>query len=322
MRRCVIYLLLACLCICPALYGLAQKDAKKTKPRAKPKKFDETEVSRVFFDNVFDQLVGTRPDVKQTAAANNGASSAVDPTATNNSGSTESSGYGWSKIISSAALESEIKSIKLLVDKDVTTPADFKGRGYKECRTHFSVAAALFGIINDYDGDVRWKKEAAAARDVFARTAANSKVGTAQVFNEAKQRKTELDDLLNGNGFPGKAGETTNEWSNIIDRSPLMLRMDAAFEGILRPNTANANEFKANKEAIIHEGEIISALSTLLTKSGMEDADDETYAQFAKTLQATAREVVTGTQQDNYDQVRTAIGTIDQTCNKCHEVYR
>jgi hypothetical protein len=309
------------LCIGPGVYCLAQKDAKKPKPRAKPKKFNEEEVSRVFFDNVFDQLVGLRPEAKQ-ATGGSSASPGNNTAAANDAASSSSSSDGWSQIISSAGIESEIKSIKLLVDKDVTTPSDFKGRGYKECRTHFSVAAALFGIINDYDGEVRWKSDAAAARDVFARTAANSKVGTAQVFNEAKQRKAELEDLLNGNGFPGKASDATNEWANIIDRSPLMLRMDAGFEGVVRPGAANANEFKANKDAILHEGEMISALATVLTKSGMEDADDETYAEFARTLRATARQLVTGTQQDNYEQVRMAVGTIDQTCNKCHDGYR
>ena len=323
MRHPLIWLLILCWCTSSALYSLAQDDEKPAKPRAKPKKFSQEETSRVFFDNVFDELIGARPDLQNTESlAGAGPPTNATANSQSSSGSGPPGGRGWSKLISSTTIENEMKAIKLIVDRDVSTPADFKGRGYEECRVHFSVAATLFGIIQEYDGEVRWKSDAAAARDAFARTGSNAKVGTAQVFNEAKQRKLELEDLLNGNGFPGKATMEENEWPGITDRSPLMKRLEAAFEGIIRPGTANENDFKAKKDALAHEAELIAALAAVLTKEGMEDGDDETYQEFATGMRDAALAIVDGTRQGNYDQVRAAVGTIDQSCTSCHDMYR
>src|SRR5262249_46646232 len=92
-------------------------------------------------------------------------------------GTTEDAGAGsgWAAVISGTALEDEVKAQKLMADANVTTPSDFAGNGYKNARRDFMVAAMVFGIIAEYDGDVRWKKEAPTERDLFARTAANAK---------------------------------------------------------------------------------------------------------------------------------------------------
>src|SRR5205823_10891788 len=105
---------------------------------------------------------------------------------------------GWSGLISAATIEDAIKSLKQQVDKEVTTLSDFKGKGHKLARRDYSLLAMLFGIAAEYEGDVRWKKDAAVARDAFARSAANFKVATDQAFNEAKARKEELTELVSG----------------------------------------------------------------------------------------------------------------------------
>jgi hypothetical protein len=324
-RRLLVWLILLGLVLSPAVW--AAKNGQQAKPRVKPKKFTPEETARVFFDDVFAVVVGSRPDLNRpassgpaTVAGNDSEPSTVAENSASPSNVVDSS--GWSQVISAATIESEIKSLKLLLDQDVTTPGDFKGRGYKACRTHFSVAAMLFAVINEYGGEVRWKADAATARDLFARSAANAKVGTTQVFNEARQRKTDLDDLLNGNSPADRASDPQNNWPTICDRQPLMQRLDAAFEGQLRKHSASKSEFAANKERIVHEAEIIAMIAEVLNKDGMEDFGDETYMDFAKDLKDQARAAVEGVREDDYEKVRAAVGNLDQTCNACHDSYR
>src|SRR5690606_11712664 len=126
-------------------------------------------------------------------------------------------------IVSATTVEDMVKGHKLQVDQNVTTPTDFAGKGYKVASRDFSILAMLFAIAGEYDCDVRWKKDAPAARDVFARTAANAKVGTPQVYQEAKLRKEELADLLNGSSpYGGKESEVAAPWKDVCGRSPLM----------------------------------------------------------------------------------------------------
>src|SRR5205823_9188307 len=138
-----------------------------------------------FFADAFKEgLVGERPaDLgKAPDGAVGNALRGVPGTASSalDSGSGAALGSGWSRLISAATIEDTIKSLKQQVDKEVMTLSDFKSGGNKLARRDYSLLAMLFAIASEYDGDVRWKKDAAATRDAFARSAANFKVATDQ----------------------------------------------------------------------------------------------------------------------------------------------
>lgn len=292
----------------------------RSKRRAKPPKFAPAKVSEYFLKDVFAALAGPRPanlNAPAVAAApaggaGAGAGGAAAPAAKG----------AWKTLISSSTIEDELKQIKLRVDKDVTTPAAFKGKGYQKCRRHFSVAAMLFAIINEYDGDVRFKKSAAAARDSFAKTAANAKVGTTQVYNEAKIRKQELQDLVGGGSVQGKVQEQANAWGKIADRAPLMQRIDEGMKQLVSPALASEAAFKKKTDVLLHEIELLVAVAEVLHKDGMEDADDEDYVAFVKKMKKAGVDARDGVKSNSYEQVRKAIGAANQACDDCHELYR
>jgi hypothetical protein len=268
---------------------------------------------------VFARVDGERP-----ANPNVQVASSPMPAAGAPSGGDASAGgsYAWSKVISAQTIEDEVKAIKLATDKNITTPQDFAGRGYKEVRRDFSILAMLFAIVNEYDGDVRFKKDAAAARDIFARTASNAKAGNNNVYNEAKKRKDELLDLINGAALNEKAEAEENDWTKIADRGPLMQRLEAAQEKKLAKWTANGDAFAEEIEGVLREAEIIAAIATALTREGMEDGDDESYAGFANLMKRSALDVVAAVKSNNADQARAASGEIAKACSDCHDNFR
>jgi hypothetical protein len=301
--------------------SLFAQQPPRTIKRAKPPKFDPAKVSEYFFEDAFTKVLGERPASSSTAtAATSGAAAATAPA----NGAPAATGSGqWSTIISAPTIEDEIKAIKREVDKNVTTPSDFAGRGHKAIRREFSILAMLFAIVNEFEGDIRFKKDAAVARNVFARTANNTKAGgNTNVFSEAKTRKTDLDELLSGSSLTAEGAQETPDWPTIIDRSPLMQRLEAAFQAKLTPALANKDEFAKNRDSVLHESELVGAMATVLTKEGMSDADDETYAGFAKTMKEAAIEMANAVKGNNYDQARAAAGKIDKACSQCHESYR
>ncbi len=294
----------------------------KTVRRAEPPKFDANSTKAIFFNNAIDEgLVGDRPNLGVAAAvASGGPSTGAAPAG---DGGGVGSGTGWSSIISGQTIEDQIKAIKLQVDGSVTTPSDFAGKGYKVVRRDLSVLAMLFGIIGDYDSDVRFKKEAPAARDVFARTAANSKVGTVQVFNEAKLRKQELADLVGGqNPFSGKEGERKPTWNTVCDRSPLMQHLEAIYEPRLKQNLSSEALFKGNQDVIVQDAEIIAAIGQVMMADGMEDADGDDYKAFCQRLVKAGKDIVDGVKLKNYDAASAASTEIGKACTECHENYR
>ena len=182
--------------------------------------------------------------------------------------------------------------------------------------------AALFGVITEYDQDVRWKKDARKARDLFARTASNCKVGSTQAFNDAKSRKLELQDLLSGSGLVTEASAPEASWEKVIDRAPLMKRLEWSHQTKLQPYTASKAEFTSNIDQVMHEAEIVAVLSQILLKEGMEDADDEDYAGYAQRMKKAAQEIVDAVKLNNSEAARKAAGEISKACTECHEGYR
>jgi cytochrome c556 len=101
-----------------------------------------------------------------------------------------------------------------------------------------------------------------------------------------------------------------------------MTRLESAMTSRLQPGTANKSEFTGNAEAIFHEAEIVAAISEVLTKGGMEDADDDEYKSLAAAMKKAARDVSDAVKLKNDEQARQAVGQISQACTQCHELYR
>jgi cytochrome c556 len=288
----------------------------------------ESRVSDAFFPDARTALVGPRPDwmtaavtgtAKATANAHQTAGGQSDGNA---SGSTTEAGAAWSKLISPDTLQDEIKSLQPLLADDVKTQQGFLGGGYKKSRRTLSLLAAAFAIINEYDGDVKWKNQAAAARDLFARAGYNCKAATEPVYREVKQCNEDLTDLLSGETLPASKAEPTNDWSKIADLAQLMNRLDTAQKEYIDPATATAGEFKKNAASLQHESEVVAALAEVISRPGMENADDEKFRGYAKALQKSALELRHAISNDNYPAANTAAGTLSKACANCHADFR
>lgn len=314
MRR---MLIAAVMVVVPALALWGQTKGVRPVRRAEPPKVKN---GNVFFADAFREgLVGERPaDLGKKAEAATAASSAL----AGGSGAVAASG-GWMGLISPATIEDQIKAMKQKVDKDVTTLSDFKGKGHKLARCDYSVLAMLFGIAAEYEGDVRWKKDAAVARDAFSRSAANFKVATDQAYNEAKARKQELAELISGSApFGAKTAEAKANWSQVAGRAPLMQYLEAVWEPRLKPAISDKAQFTSNSDKLLRDAEMFAAVAEVLAKEGMEDADSAEYKAFCYKLRDGAKEIISAVKQKNFGEASKAGGTISKACAECHESYR
>lgn len=305
----------------PALALFGQTKVAKPVKRVQPPKM---KTGDVFYADAFKEaLVGERPaDLgKGPAVAATGAASSAP--AGGSGAAAAPAGGGWSALISAGTIEDAIKGMKQKVDKDVTTLSDFKGKGHKLARCDYSMLAMLFGIASEYDGEVRWKKDAAAARDAFSRSAANFKVATDQAFNEAKARKGELTELVGGSTpFAGKTGEAKANWAQVAGRAPLMQYLETVWEPRLKPAISDKGQFTANSDKVLRDAEMFAAIAEVLMKEGMEDADAAEYKAFCVKLRDGAKQIISAVKQKDFGEASKAGATIGKACTECHESYR
>ena len=215
-----------------------------------------------------------------------------------------------------------MKSIKLRLNQSLASPGHFKGVGYRQARIDLTTAAMLFAIVDQYDGDVRWKKSARAARDRMAHTAKNAKIGTTGVYRETKQRQIDFQDLVGGSTLVADAADEVTDWSAICERAPLMMRMKQAQQERLAAWLASENEFKKESARILREAQLMATMAEVLTREAMVDADDDDYAAYCRQLKAAALEIVDAVKRDDYGTARESAGKMQKSCGDCHELYR
>jgi len=286
--------------------------------RAPAPTFSSDSFPGVFFSDPSEAIRGTRPVLGSVrpSAPTTIAKSSTTPAASGEPAS------GFEALISPATIEDEIKRMRLKFDAEVTTPAAFASGGFQNARVQLTVLASLFAIIAEHGGDVRWKKDAAAARDTIARTAQNCKSGSGQVYNEAKQRKLDLEDLLSGTGMADRQAEPENDWSLIADRVPLMNYLESLLDGPIKDGTRDEAASKTDADRLRKSAELVAAVGEILTKEGLDEADDTDYAALCREMTAAAKSMTLALDQGDTAAVSRAAGAISQSCAKCHEAYR
>ncbi len=313
------------LCLLVLLSTTALWAQRGRKPqRAEPPKFTGKEFEGTFFADVTKALQGSRPTGKESAVSAVAATGATPSGSTNAKPASDAAAgpnaQAWSKLISGPTIEDMVKNSKLRLDPIVASQTKFAG-GYKEARREFSLQALMFAIIEQYPGDVRWKKSAGVARESLARIAASSKVSSPQAHKEAKQRVQDLADLLSGNTLEGSPA-TEVSWADVIDRVPMMQLLEWAQQDYINPHSASKEKFTANKEELQRYAELVAVLGKAAIMDGMPNADDAEYRSIAQQMIDQAVQISVAVQTDNADLARQAAGQISQACSKCHDGYR
>ncbi len=308
-------LLASCL-ISLSLTGIGQEQ------RAPKPTFSDRDTQGVFFGSLDEAFRDSRPTlatIRKASVAAVAAASA-EPASGDGEGDQATGAAGWVKLITPISIEDEIKRVKLHYDGVISTPGAFNGGGYVEARTDLSILATLFAIINDYSGDVRWKDQAAAARDLIARTAFNCKAGSAQVYNEAKLRKADLQDLVAGSGLASRDAEPENDWSMIVDRVPLMTYAEL-LQDKLKQASRDKKSTQENADAIRRNAQLLAVIGKVLTQEGLDDSEDDDYVTLSNQMSNAATAIVNAIDSNNFE-IGAQVGAVTQSCDACHEQYR
>ncbi len=299
---------------------ISQKRKLPTVKRAKRPEFKKRDWDQVFFENIFKEgFVGERPaNLSESAAPKVATKSNPNGGGT----STTSSSKKWSTIIDRSVIEDEIKRLQIKLETEVTTPTKYKSEHHK-ARLTFSMLAMLFAIIEEYDSDIRWKKDAPYARVAFARAAANARTGSEQAYQNAKKRKENLKELVRGTSFPQDEKPTTEwDWVDVIDRGPIMEKLEIVYQEHLKPDTANEAGFRSKIEEVLHNASLVAAMSEVMSKPSSEDSDDEDYMEHVNSMKAGAIQVISGAKTNGYALVEKGVNTVGQSCTNCHEDFR
>ena len=297
-----------------------QRGRTRERVRARPPQADRWDraTRSAFFDDAFTTLEGDRPDFAAAAGARVSTGGAAGATA----GAGGTGGFRWSALVSPDTLADEVKEQRRALAAALSSESDFKGGGYNAARDAFSAVALAFGVVAAHDGDVRWKKDAENARDLFARVGFNCKVGTIGSFKESKERFADLETLLDG-GSPDKKADRDEDflWSQVAGRPALMSRLAAAEEAAAAA-IASKGDFDRAAEALLREVEMVAVIGEVIRQKDFEYHDDDTYRGYSAAMRDAAVEARDAVRKGNYEAARAAVGALKKSCDTCHGDYR
>jgi len=296
------------------------KRSEKAVLRAKRPKFDLADTDKIFFDDFFSEaLVGPQPDWSARAAAGSSNNTIPSSGAT---GAESSSGKLFDDLISAAVIEDEIKRTTTLLTTQITTPGRFKAE-YGVTHQYYSQLATLFAINEAYGKEIRWHDDAPAFRANLGKTAAGTRVGSQQAYQIATRSREDLLQVVRGGRSSLDApDEAFEDWSTVVDRTPMMVWLNALSLEQLRLWTSDEVTIKRNKDAISRNAEVVAAISQVLLMPEMDDYSDEGYRGHSAAMKAAALDIKSSLRLENYSGVQAAVNQLTQSCDNCHEDFR
>lgn len=301
-----------CALVSPAVWAAVKREMLP------PPKFDKETVS-LFTDDARTKLgpggPGTVRPAGGTGAPAGGGAAAPEAVAVGD--------MKWSQLISGENLEAEVKSLQPVISEATKTINNFKGNGREKAQTGFTELATLFGVISQFDGDVRWKKDALGLEKAFAQAGFNCKTSSDAAYKEAQKRTQELADMIRGGTIDLPKAEPGTPWPEVANRPALMRRMEEARQGgKVGKWISNKSEFKKNKDALMREAQVLAMISQVIKDKGFESADDDTYQKFAAEFQSECLQLVDAIKADDPEKAQSVFAKVGKACDTCHGDFR
>lgn len=297
---------------------LKEKETPRTVKRVKRPNVEDSDSKGIYFDNIFrDGFVGDPPNASELANKTKGG---INNSTDGNTGS--ASGANWSRLITRESIEDEVKLIQRKLQPITRSPSGFNSK-LADARQQFSMLSTLFGIVHEYDKDVRWKKYAVAAQQGFAEVAEKSRTASRPTFELARRRTEDLAELIRGGTIEipeNAAGKI--KWPKVASRRALMVQLEQQLQAVLKPSISSEQEFKDRRDDTLRQANIVAAIANVLVQNGMDEADDDGYVAFAKVMESAATDLTDAINNNEFEPASAAVNRIEQSCTDCHAEWR
>jgi hypothetical protein len=227
----------------------------------------------------------------------------------------------WAGVLDGPLLIDEIKAIDARCQKHTRSARSFAGESRDEARRGFLVAAVLFGILDEWQGDIRFKKQSiAASRRLFDAAFAIADPST-DALDLAKRASADLTDLVRGNPAPPPDTDRP-KWRQLVKRDDVMWRLDAAVEESISRHLDSQQALKVHRDDLAREANLVIALLMALRQEGVEDADRADYVDYCRSAQQEAMTLRSAIGELDLTSSKRALQKLRQSCESCHEAYQ
>lgn len=244
---------------------------------------------------------------------------AVSPNvATSNAADTNS---GWSSLISVAALDDEVKSIRNFLNENLQSVGNYNS-SMLMIPPKAAALAVLAGIAMEHPESVSWKSDAIYIRDLA------KQMNSAPLQRGAKDQKRllalfeSIADTLDRSRPAGLSEPpTTDSFADVSEMRFVMMRMEEA-EKRMRTEAGSESAFNSSRPMVQHEAALLATMSHTVTLPGYGYEDDPEFVGYGRTMIEAATTILDAAEAGNFSGYELALSKISSTCQACHSRYK
>ena len=282
-------------------------------------------LGKIPYDVFYDQpaaMIGGPVELGAATAAPNMVAATPQPAETTAS-ATAASGdtTQWSTLIPGMVLDEEAKLIRSRLTSNLQTVATYNN-SIDAVSTDTLVLAALAGIAERTDGEVRWKDRAPVVRqlsyDVWSAVGSRGM----KAFRETQLPFEKLRDAMDGARVEADADPDVpmNEYA---DRSSMMIRIKQSSDW-LRTNVSTEKNLSddAIKRDVIREASLLAALGQVVAQPDYDYAEEDEYTQMTRDFVQAALGMREAAETEDFAKYQSAYKGMMKQCGVCHARYQ
>ncbi len=230
-------------------------------------------------------------------------------------------GDSWDALISTTALDEEVKSIRNFLQENVTTVGNFNS-SMMMIPPKAATLAALAEVARQQKESVSWKGDAAYVRNLA------KKMNESPLQRGAKDQKRlqelfeAMSDTLNRSKPAGlEEPPESDSFAEVADMRLLMKRMEDC-EKIMKTEVASESALGSKKDLIKHEAALLGTLTKVVTLPGFGYEDDAEFKGYASEIVKASQTLKEAADGGDFSGFEAAMSTVAQACQKCHSKYK
>jgi len=230
----------------------------------------------------------------------------------------------WEKVIPAELVKGEMKSIRLQLQKRLTTLASYNS-SYLEIPVFGATLSLLAEVARRHPDDIAWKENARYIRALGSEMV--------EVCSSASARGRKSYDLVNDaflkvcdildNNAPAELPEAEEEADllDVADMGYLMKRLKRGMEW-MQNNTGSEDAFKENADLAQREVSVIATIGQAFADESYGYGDDEDFTGHTFEMRDAATQMSTAVEGGDFGTFDELRSKVDQKCTQCHMVYR
>lgn len=296
-----------------------QTDAKEG--RAPRPSWEHQDTSDVFFADAVQEAFGGQWPPEWIGPMAAGESGAADAKA-GRSGTAERK-FDWSRAVDGELLVDEIKRLAMVLKQATRSNQTWIAYGGDKLQSDLATLSVLFGVIAEWEADIRFKSDAQSIGSLVSDAAGNVADAPGSARTIARSVSHSLQDLIEGNRITGlNSHQLPVDWGTTVDRTQLMGRLEEAIEQNLDGGLQSPNRMSSRRQELSREANLSTIIFGALTREGCKDADQPAYAAYCRSAARDSVALRRAIADNQFEKARSALIRIRRVCDECHEGFR